>query len=127
MPGYINLKNGTAQKQNLALCLDDSLIAMQEQVADGVTALFQITPTYGLSLFTNIKEGSIVSSDAAIGPIEIKFPDGMNNVEVEAYSSLSQSTHTAQVHDVTLSPQSIPNLAVMNKNYYSIATIVHYN
>ena len=49
-----------------------------------------------------------MSSDAVIGPIKIRFPDGMNNVEVEAYSkegvdSLSQPKYSYGTDDVTLS------------------------
>lgn len=57
---------------------------MQKQVSGGVTAPFQITPTCYLGLFTNLQLGSIVSSDAAVGPVMIKFPEGKNKVEVEA-------------------------------------------
>ena len=83
-PGYINFRNSTTSKLNLGLEIGGSLMAIQEHVAGGVAAQFQITPTYYLGLFTNLKEGSFVSSDAAIGPISIKFPDGKNHVEVDA-------------------------------------------
>lgn len=84
-PGYINFKNNTHEKQNLGLNLSKTLLAMQEDVSGGVTAQFKITPTYYLGLYTNLDQGSFVSSDAAVGPIQITFPDGMNMVEVEAH------------------------------------------
>ena len=83
-PGYINFKNNTTEKQNLGLNMADSLMAMQENVTGGVTAQFQITPTYYCGIFTNIKKGSFVSSDMSVDPVLIKFPEGMNTVEVEA-------------------------------------------
>ena len=83
-PGYITFKNATSTIQNLGLNIDGDLVALQEKVAGGVTAHFQITPTYYLSLFSNIIMGSLVSSDQGIGPVEIKFPEGKNIAEVDA-------------------------------------------
>ena len=82
--GFINFKNSTKTKQNLGINLSGTLLAMQGDVAGGVRAQFKITPTYYLGLFNNLKEGSFVTSDAAVGPVEIQFPPGMTTVSVEA-------------------------------------------
>ena len=99
IPGYINFKNGTPSKLNLGLNIGGSLMAMQKDVVGGVPAQFQITPTYYLGLFTNIKKGSFVSSDVSLGPVPITFPNGKNCVEVEAlnkegYDSLTQPDYS---------------------------------
>ena len=83
-PGYIDFQNNTKEKQNLGLNIAGSLMAMQDNVTGGVTAQFQITPTYYLGIFTNIKEGSFVSSDVKVGPAMFKLPNGMNAVEYKA-------------------------------------------
>lgn len=83
-PGYIHFKNSTHAPQALGLSMGGSLLAMQKEVAGGVTAQFEITPTYYLGLFTNVQEGAFVSSDAAVGPVTIKFLQGMTTASVEA-------------------------------------------
>lgn len=89
-PGYINFKNSTNSKQDLGLSLSGTLLSMQQGVAGGVSAQFQITPTYYVGLFTNIKQGAFVTSDAAVGPVTVKFPPGMAVASVNAIVQAGQ-------------------------------------
>ena len=82
--GYIDFSNNTTVTENMGLMVGGTLMAMQENVAGGVVAQFQITPNYYCGLFTNLTQGEFVSSDAAVSPVEITIPDGLTKVSIAA-------------------------------------------
>ena len=76
--GYIDFFNNTTVTETMGLMVSGTLMAMQENVAGGVVAQFQITPNYYCGLFTNLTQGEFVSSDAAVSPVEITIPKLMD-------------------------------------------------
>ena len=83
-PGYIDFQNATNVCQEMGLMVSGTLMSMQECVAGGVIAQFQVTPNYYLGLYTNLIQGEFVSSNAAVNPVPITIPDGLTKVKVSA-------------------------------------------
>lgn len=82
--GYISFINHVKSAENMGLMLDRSLITLQENVSPGAAAQFKITPTYYCGFFTNLEQGSFVSSDAAIAATKIQFPANKTTAAVSA-------------------------------------------
>jgi hypothetical protein len=83
----IIIKNTSNQLANLGIGMSGQGSIFKKGVVSGASAQFQVTPTYFAGLFNNLVLGEVISSNVAVGPQKIVFPDGMNCATLNATMS----------------------------------------
>lgn len=107
-PGdHIQINNLSNLPANLGIGMSGQGSVFQRDVVGTGRAQFKVTPTYYLGLFQKVQLGEVISTNIAVGPMQIKFPDGMNCATVKAsmdganiklsvtYSQVSQVAYEA--------------------------------
>lgn len=82
----IRLKNNT-DPVDVGFSLGEDIIAAQRELGGQQEAKYEVTPNpkYYVALFTDVKKGDLVSSEAANAPIMVEFKDGNTHAKVTAY------------------------------------------
>ena len=81
------IRNKSNQMANLGIGMSGQGSVFKQNVVSGASAQFQVTPTYFAGLFNNLVLGEVISSNVAVGPQKIVFPDGMNCATLNATMS----------------------------------------
>lgn len=76
--GYITIVNKSKVQANPGVGMSGSPAVYKQNVLDGSSAQFKVTPTYYVGLFNDLELGTVISSNVIAGPLEVKFPSGMN-------------------------------------------------
>jgi hypothetical protein len=102
--GSIVINNISNQTGNLGIGMSGQGSVFKKNVVSGASAQFQVTPTYYAGLFNNLVLGEVISSNVAVGPQKIVFPDGMNCATLHATmsgSTIKVSVSYSQVSQVS--------------------------
>lgn len=86
-PDSVIITNTSNQLANLGIGMSGQGSIFKKGVVSGASAQFQVTPTYFAGLFNNLVLGEVISSNVAVGPQKIVFPDGMNCATLNATMS----------------------------------------
>ncbi|MEZ4294097.1 MAG: hypothetical protein R3B70_03905 [Polyangiaceae bacterium] len=83
-PGQILINNKSKRLANPGIGMSGQGSVYKRDVVDGASAQFLVTPTYWVGLFNNVILGEVISSNVIVGPLQIKFPSGMNRATLDA-------------------------------------------
>lgn len=87
--GKIAFSNKTtiphATDLDLGFTLFGNLVAARSKVHAGESVFFSVSPVYYVACYWDIELGQLVNSNIALGPAEVKFQEGVTNMNVEAY------------------------------------------
>jgi hypothetical protein len=94
-PNFVVISNASNKLANLGIGMSGSATAFKRNVPGGVSVPFEVMPTYYVGLFYKLILGEVIESIVAIGPFELKFPNGTNKATLAA--ALDNSTVTVQI------------------------------
>jgi hypothetical protein len=84
MPQQIVIRNTSNKQANPGIGMSGSGAVFKNSVNSGATAQFQVTPTYYLGLFNDVRRGEVISSNVIVGPKKVQYPSGETNATVTA-------------------------------------------
>lgn len=90
MPDQITIQNNSNDFANLGIGMSGNASVYQYQVNSGASAQFQVTPTYYVGLFNNLKLGTVISTNVTVGPLTLAYPQGQTAATLTATLSGAQ-------------------------------------
>ena len=80
-----NTKGQNAEVLDMGFTVGGNIVACQNGVHPNEGVLFDVHPTYYVALYRNKVLGQLVDSGIVLGPVEVKFDEGVTKMKVEAY------------------------------------------
>lgn len=84
LPQQILIRNTSNKNANPGIGMSGSGSVFKRNVNSGAAAQFQVTPSYYVGLFNDVKKGEVISSNVIVGPKNIKYPSGETLATVTA-------------------------------------------
>lgn len=84
LPQQILIRNTSNKIANPGIGMSGSGSVFKRNVNSGAAAQFQVTPSYYVGLFNDVKKGEVISSNVIVGPKNIKYPSGETTATVTA-------------------------------------------
>lgn len=83
-PELIVIKNDSNHLADVGVGMSGEASVYKRDVLSGSAGQFKVTPTYYVGLFNNLELGTVISSNVVVGPLEVKFPGGLNKAVLTA-------------------------------------------
>lgn len=80
----ILVRNNSNNAASPGIGMSGSPSVFVRSLAIGETASFQVTPTYYVGLFTELKKGEVISTNVSFGPLRLQYPTGETNATLTA-------------------------------------------
>lgn len=84
LPQQIVINNTSNKTANPGIGMSGSPSVYKRNVNSGAGAQFQVTPTYYVGLFNDVKKGEVISSNVIVGPKKLQYPSGETTATVTA-------------------------------------------
>jgi len=84
LPQQILINNNSNKIANPGIGMSGSGSVYKRNVNSGAAAQFQVTPSYYVGLFNDVKKGEVISSNVIVGPKNLKYPSGETQATVTA-------------------------------------------
>ncbi|MCU1349757.1 MAG: hypothetical protein JWO56_2787, partial [Acidobacteria bacterium] len=84
LPQQILITNNSNKAANPGIGMSGSASVYKNNVNGGAAAQFQVTPSYYVGLFNDVKKGEVIASNVIVGPKNIKYPSGETSATVTA-------------------------------------------
>ena len=84
MPQQILITNSSGKEANPGIGMSGSPSVYKRKVNSGAGAQFQVTPTYYVGLFNDLRLGQLIANNVIVGPEVLRYPAGVSQATVTA-------------------------------------------
>ena len=97
----IVLKNKTgpyATALTMGFTVNNNIIVVEDNVGGEQETMYRVHPEYYVACYRNIVLGQLVDEGVVIGPVEVKYEDGVKSMKVKATKGAGGNYRLSVVH-----------------------------
>lgn len=83
-PDEILIYNHSGLVANPGIGMSGQGSIYKQGVVGNAEAQFTVTPSYWAALFNQVELGEVISSNVAVGPVQLQYPSGLNSATLTA-------------------------------------------